>query len=564
MSCTSNSIIDKSQPNPQPMTPKSDNSSARQPQVGATAASRADRVPRARKVYKHTSEPRPQTGITPRSPPNPASRSVPAPRLTANVPPSRARRRLQRRKMSLLGQANASRRSARLRVGTAEARRQARSATSTMKPNRLAAATRGGATKYNAYGELAKYEAAASGSTVFSETVDTTADPRDQLGRIVTRAEVNGPSSLTFDYTYDSRGRLTAVSVNGSPSESYVYDANSNRTSFTSGGSTVTGTYDAQDRLLTYGTLSYTYTANGELRTKTDSATSEVTTYTYDVRGNLVRVDLPGGDVIEYLVDGQARRVGKKRNGVLEKQWLYKDSLNIVAELNGSGSLVSRFVYASKPNVPAFMVRGGTTYRIISDHLGSPRAIVNVSTGAVTWRANFDAWGNRTLITGAGDFMPFGFAGGQFDGDTGLTRFGARDYDPGVGRWTSKDPIRFEGGVNLFGYAELDPVNLIDIDGRQAAPPVPWWWIPAGAAAANPATVGPLLMCVAASFLLTGDSARDEEEDEPSEICRLEYELGNKCVYMCPSGTVIETLRHGLGPNANPANDVCPQRIIHL
>ena len=321
---------------------------------------------------------------------------------------------------------------------------------------------------YNAYGELSKYEAAASGSNRLQRNRrHRRSQPQEtQLGRIVTRAEVNGPSSLTFGYTYDSTAdRLTAVSVNGSPSESYVYDANGNRTSFTSGGSTVTGTYDAQDRLLTYGNLSYTYTANGELRTKTDSATSETTTYTYDVRGNLTRVDLPSGDVIEYLLDGQDRRVGKKRNGTLEKQWLYKDGLNIVAELDGTGNLVSRFVYASKPNIPAFMMRGGVTYRIISDHLGSPRVIVNVSTGAVTWRANFDAWGNRTLIAGVGDFVPFGFAGGQFDGDTGLTRFGARDYDPNVGRWTSKDPIGFEGGVALYGYSNFDPINEIDPSG---------------------------------------------------------------------------------------------------
>ena len=288
---------------------------------------------------------------------------------------------------------------------------------------------------YNAYGELAKYEASASASSVFSETVDTVAAPRDALGRIVTRAEVNGPSSLTFGYTYDSRGRLTAVSVNGSPSESYVYDANGNRTSFTSGGvhhnRYLRPPKTSTPHLRLPQLHLYRY---GELRTKTDSATSETTTYTYDVRGNLTRVDLPGGDIIEYLLDGQDRRVGKMRNGTLEKQWLYKDGLNIVAELDGTGNLLSRFVYASKPNIPAFMMRGGVTYRIISDHLGSPRVIVNVSTGTVTWRANFDAWGNRTLIAGVGDFVPFGFAGGQFDSDTGLTRFGARDYDPNVGR----------------------------------------------------------------------------------------------------------------------------------
>nr|BFD67005.1 hypothetical protein HAGR004_20270 [Bdellovibrio sp. HAGR004] len=46
---------------------------------------------------------------------------------------------------------------------------------------------------------------------------------------------------------------------------------------------------------------------------------------------------------------------------------------------------------------------------------------------------------------------------------TQLVRFGARDYDPEVGRWTSKDPILFNGGdTNLYGYVANDPVNFID------------------------------------------------------------------------------------------------------
>jgi len=48
-------------------------------------------------------------------------------------------------------------------------------------------------------------------------------------------------------------------------------------------------------------------------------------------------------------------------------------------------------------------------------------------------------------------------------GDTGLTRFGARDYDPEVGRWTAKDPIRFAGGQgNLYVYVANNPVNFTD------------------------------------------------------------------------------------------------------
>jgi hypothetical protein len=45
----------------------------------------------------------------------------------------------------------------------------------------------------------------------------------------------------------------------------------------------------------------------------------------------------------------------------------------------------------------------------------------------------------------------------------------ARDYDPSAGRWTSKDPIRFAGGLNLYGYCGADPVNCIDLDGRDAS-----------------------------------------------------------------------------------------------
>ena len=60
-------------------------------------------------------------------------------------------------------------------------------------------------------------------------------------------------------------------------------------------------------------------------------------------------------------------------------------------------------------------------------------------------------------------FQPFGYAGGLYDVDTGLVRFGARDYDGGIGRWTAKDPIGFSGGdANLYGYVLADPVNGVD------------------------------------------------------------------------------------------------------
>jgi len=65
-------------------------------------------------------------------------------------------------------------------------------------------------------------------------------------------------------------------------------------------------------------------------------------------------------------------------------------------------------------------------------------------------------------------WQPFGYAGGLYDPDTKLVRFGVRDYDAETGRWTSKDPIGFlAGDPNLFSYVFADPANSIDPQGLQ-------------------------------------------------------------------------------------------------
>ncbi len=182
--------------------------------------------------------------------------------------------------------------------------------------------------------------------------------------------------------------------------------------------------------------------------------------------GNLKSATLPDGTLIEYVVDGQNRRIGKKVNGTLVQGFLYQNQLNPIAELDGSGNIVSRFVYGTKANVPDYLIKGGITYRIVSDHLGSPRLVINTTDGTVAQRLDYDEFGSVTTDTNPG-FQPFGFAGGLYDQLTGLVRFGARDYDATTGRWTAKDPIRFTGGdSNLFSYVVGDPVNFIDSTGN--------------------------------------------------------------------------------------------------
>ncbi len=306
----------------------------------------------------------------------------------------------------------------------------------------------------NGVGEVTSMQA----STFFGE-IYAAFYSRDALGRLTGVGGIEGNDG----YTYDRAGRLVEVTRNAAVAERYEYDANGNRTRATAGGKAIVATYDTQDRLLTYGDATFTHNSAGERLTRTVGGLT--TTYAYDVLGNLVGVTLPNGTQITYLVDGRSRRVGKRVNGGLVQGFVYQDQLRPIAELDGSGNVVSRFVYAERINVPDIMIRGGVPYRIVSDHRGSPRLVVDPNTGAIVQRMDYDSFGNVLEDTNPG-FQPFGFAGGLYDRDTRLVQMSAREYDAETGRWTAKDPVGFAGGdPNLYAYVANDPVNLIDPDG---------------------------------------------------------------------------------------------------
>jgi len=236
----------------------------------------------------------------------------------------------------------------------------------------------------------------------------------------------------------------------------------------------VFGTYDDQDRLLTYGNASYGYTASGSLKFKTENG--DTTFYNYDLLGNLISVNLPDGTFMEYIIDGQNRRVGKIVNGEFKKGWIYQDQINPIAEIDSLGNISARFVYGTKGHVPDYVVKEGMIYSLITDHLGSVRLVVD-ATGNVVQSISYDEFGN--IIddrSGSGDppqagFQPFGYAGGLVDEQIGLVRFGTRDYDAKIGRWTAKDPIGFWGEeVNVYSYCLNDPINRTDPFGLQTWP----------------------------------------------------------------------------------------------
>ena len=87
-----------------------------------------------------------------------------------------------------------------------------------------------------------------------------------------------------------------------------------------------------------------------------------------------------------------------------------------------------------------YLVKGGVTYRLVTDHLGSVRLVVGAATGVVAQRLDYDVWGQVLNDTNPG-FPAVRVRGGLWEAATGLVRFGVRDYDAELGRWTSKDPV---------------------------------------------------------------------------------------------------------------------------
>jgi RHS repeat-associated protein len=313
---------------------------------------------------------------------------------------------------------------------------------------------------FNGYGEVSDED-----YTVNSQGITTWNLFRDNNSRITNKTEMVDGTTSNYGFTYDSMGRLLTVTKDGTLAEEYQYDQNGTRIYEMNSLRGIAGrsfSYDNEDHLLSVGSMTYSYNLDGFLTAKTDE--SDVTTYDYSSRGELLSVMLPDGRIIEYVHDPMGRRIAKEINGVIVEKYLWHGLTRLLAVYDGSDNLLMRFEYADG-RMPIAMTKDGSTYYLTYDQVGSLRVVADAS-GNVIKRIGYDSFGNIIEDNDPSFEVPFGFAGGLQDRDTGLVRFGYRDYDPDIGRWTGKDPIFFDGGnTDLYGYCLNNPINLIDPDG---------------------------------------------------------------------------------------------------
>lgn len=280
----------------------------------------------------------------------------------------------------------------------------------------------------------------------------------DAVGNVIEIAEID--RALSFEY--DDWQRITGGGTSLAP-ESYSYDSNGNRVSSHLSANHV---HDTANRLISDELYTYTYDNNGNLETKTDRLTGQVTVFRHNALNQLVRIEFPDGRVAAYRYDPLGRRIEKDVDGTLAR-YIY-DGWEIALEFDGTNALQARFTHGDRVDQPLAMERQGQEYFFHSDQRNSIRLVTDAAGVAVN-AYDYDAFGNPVqFITAVAS--PYAFTGREWDDESGLYYYRARYYDPFTGRFIEEDPLHFAAGdVNLYRYAFNNPVNLVDPSGLAAA-----------------------------------------------------------------------------------------------
>jgi RHS repeat-associated protein len=102
---------------------------------------------------------------------------------------------------------------------------------------------------------------------------------------------------------------------------------------------------------------------------------------------------------------------------------------------------------------------------------GNVMGLVNAANGIISAKYEYGPFGE--VFCSVGDMArvnPFQFSTKYTDNETDLVYYGYRYYSPALGRWLSRDPIEEQGGLNLYAFVNNDPVNGVDVLGKQGLP----------------------------------------------------------------------------------------------
>ena len=352
---------------------------------------------------------------------------------------------------------------------------------------------------YDNASRLTSEQFSGTGATGTVVRVDFGYDAANEQTSITWYSNLAGTSEVANSaYTFDAAGNeLSIVNTDSSSTVlsayTYTYDSGNRVTSqqhWSEVGTVVySGTnsyiYDATNQLLSDGTATYSYDANGN-RTMAGYATgtnNELTndgtyTYTYDAAGNLIEKSEGAGEQTWYytydnlneMISARETSDGTTniawttftydvmRNRVAEQDWTSGSgstitrfaiaSGNVWMDLDGSNNPLVRYLYgAGVEQILTRTVASGANagpWAYFTDNEGSVRDLANWS-GQVQDHLDYSGFGVLTESNpSVGD--QYTYTGGQLQKTIGLQLNGARQYASNSGRWTSEDPLMFLRG----------------------------------------------------------------------------------------------------------------------
>ena len=234
---------------------------------------------------------------------------------------------------------------------------------------------------------------------------------------------LNTVTTIAADLFGNSSTRQIQVTLDDTADAVYSYDDNGNLVCKSHQGSQFHYEYDYENRL-----------------TKVTKGGNVIATYIYNGDGNRIRAT-EGNTTTDYLYDGN--NVIIERNPQGQTTTFYTRGLSMSG---GIGGIISR--------------RAGDISYYHYDALGN---VVNLtdSSGSTIINYIYDAYGN-VLSQTSSYTNPYQFSTKEYTPETGLLYFGARYYDPAIGRFVSEDPLGLDAGVNLYAYCNNNPISYVD------------------------------------------------------------------------------------------------------
>jgi RHS repeat-associated protein len=204
-------------------------------------------------------------------------------------------------------------------------------------------------------------------------------------------------------------------------------------------------------------TRTFTYDANG------NTLSDGLRTMTWDAKNRLKSVT-KAGTTWKWDYDHADRRVREYTDDVLTKVFVWSGT-ELVQERDANNAITRTHYHGGFSDGPTPAT--GTKYQTLTDHLGNIREVLTAS-GTRAARYDYTPYQSPEKI-GTSTVEPTFLTIGRYQHHpaTGLELALYRAYDPGLGRWMSRDPIEEEGGVNLYAYVANDPIKRVDPLGLQ-------------------------------------------------------------------------------------------------